>query len=160
MIVYIGMLSDIEREFVGWFWGEGSFLISKVKSYNSKNKKAYFRPEITITQRDDDVEALKWAKERFGGWFYHRKHKPRLGNYIANPRIQWQVVGFRKCRIVLDVLKQGILPCKKIKEIVLFSEFLDTAVGSGRETTSGLLIKQEKMFNKLKSLHQYHGSSI
>jgi len=149
------MLSEEEREFVGWFWGEGSLMISKVTSRNSKAKKPYYRPVISITQRDDDAEILEWAKRRFGGTFYKRKHTPLGRNYVAHPRIEWQVIGFKRCRKVLEILKQGLLPSRKKKEIPVFEEFLGTAVGSGKATSPELLEKQRQLFLKLKSLHAY-----
>ena len=158
MIAYTSMLSDEEREFCGWFWGEGSYHIKKVVSPNSKSKKPYYQPSITVTQREDDPGTLRWCVNRFGGLLVRRSTvSPSMARngYGANPRLTWQVAGFKRCKMVVEVLSQGKLPSKKRAELQIFKEFLSTYMGSGKVSTEQSLSLQAGLKQKLSEFKKY-----
>ncbi|MDD4984694.1 MAG: hypothetical protein PHQ43_02720 [Dehalococcoidales bacterium] len=154
--IHMGMLSDEEREFIGFFWADGSMMIQRINSPRSGKK--YYRPRMSITQREDGSDVLEWCKRRFGGKIYRRDKvyaSLKKKGYIANPRKIWEVLGFAPCRKVAMVLVKGALPAKKKKELPTFVEFLKTAPGSGHAVTDSLRKRQESLRKKLSSLKQY-----
>lgn len=156
------MLSNKDREFIGWFWGEGTMTIKRVISRNSKDKKRYYQPTVSVTQRDDNPDIINWCKKRFGGSIYRRDaayESLTKRGYKANPRLIWQLSGFKGCWKVIEVLRQGELPDKKKEEIKIFERFLNTSIGSGRNSSQKLLDKQEAIKMELQHYREYSLSS-
>ena len=152
------MITNEEREFIGFFWGEGNMAIRKSISHSSKIKKNHFNPTIKITQREDNPFILQWCKTKFGGSIWRRDKTSlsmKRSNYIANPRLTWEVQGFKRCREVIKVLEQGILNDKKKQELKIYKEFLYSGVGAGRTTPLEVLEKQYKMKKDLSFLRSY-----
>ena len=147
------ILKPEEREFIGWFWGEGCLMIQRVTSKNSKKGNFYYRPVMVIAQRDDDADILKWCQKRFGGQLERRA---KTNN--TNPRASWRLIGFKGCQEVVKVLSQGVLPSKKKRELVIFKEFLSSKLGSGKVMSSEIDQKFNLLRNQLRFLKIYNPS--
>ena len=147
----MGILQSGEREFIGFFMGEGCLMIQRVISWNSKTKNDYYRPVVAIGLRADDVAILKEFKRMFGGCLGYRKH---IEN--TNPRAEWRLIGFKGCQKVFELLSQANLPYRKREEVRVFGEFLETAIGTGRKVTPQLLSKQATLKKRLSSLKLFN----
>lgn len=148
------MLTNEEREFCGWFWGEGYMGIHKRISPTAKVKKYNYLPVIKVVQRDDDIEILKWCEKRFGGKLWLRKEYVK-GVHKASPRLYWEVAGYKGCKEIVKVLEQGVFNCRKKKELKIFKKFFDTKIGVGKSTSQEHLNLQEEMKQELMNLKKY-----
>ena len=156
-------LTDEEREFIGFFWGEGYFGIRKSISWTSKDKNFQYNPVLKITQRSDNPDILNWCKNRFGGSMHYRDKtyvSLKRSNYKANPRYTWEVQGFKRVREVVNILLQGKLPDKKRDSLKIFNEFLYSGVGVGRKTTQKILDKQAELKLALINFKKYKPSVV
>ena len=147
-------LTPEDREFIGFFMGEGCLMIQKVTSWNSKRLNNYYRPLITISLRDDDYRIIENIKRRFGGQIERRK-KTYYKNTTSNPRCSWRIIGYQGCEKVYEILSQVLLPYKKVQELEVFKQFLNTKIGIGRIVTEELLVRQKALKEKLSSLKKY-----
>ncbi len=79
-------------------------------------------------------------------------------DYKANPRLTWEVQGFKRIKEVVSILMQGKLPDKKKESLILFNEFLHTGVGVGHKTTPEVLKKQADIKEALIDFKKYKTS--
>lgn len=151
------ILTPEDREFIGFFMGEGCLMIQRVTSYNAKALTDYYRPVIVISLRDDDYKVLEWLVKRFGGQV-ERKKKTYYKNQqtTSNPRCTWRIISNKRCREILSVLLKVKLPYKKALELETFRQFLDTTPGTGRSITPEIRAKQKALKEKLSSLKKYN----
>lgn len=148
------MLTNEEREFCGWFWGEGYMGIHKRISPNAKAKNYNYLPVIKVVQRDDDIEILKWCVKRFGGRLWLRKEYVK-GVLHASPRMYWEVAGYKRVLEIIKVLDQGIFLARKKKEIEIMKKFFLTKIGTGKVVTQEQLDTQEQLKQDLMNLKKY-----
>lgn len=116
-----------------------------------------YRAEVTISVRDDDKQLLLWVQQRFGAkvrWYNNRRSKTK-----ANPCVRWGTHNIQIIDSVLAVLRQGVAPSKKKKEIEVMQKFIDIKkmAPRGRVAWSDIALKKQKeLYLELKSLKQYH----
>jgi len=113
-------MTNKEREFMGFLAGEGCFRVSK-QNRKWKNGRLDYRPQISVAQRADNIEMLKWAKERFGGSLVRNDGRHDIPN--QNPSYVWILTSGITCLEVLEFFLQMELPNNKIKQAKLLYEF-------------------------------------
>jgi len=111
---------NIEREFIGFLIGEGCFRVSK-QNRKWKNNRINYRPQISVAQRADNIEMLKWAKERFGGTLVRSDGRRDIPN--QNPAYAWILTSCVTCLKVLELFLQIELPNNKLKQAKLLYDF-------------------------------------
>lgn len=124
------------REFCGFFWGEGNFMIdiwqkkmlSKRRLADGTMKEYGYRMQqccrvrVRIIQREDDRQVLEHLVKNLGGHIYTHKSRKMVsgGNgriYTNNKQLVWQVQDRRQVERILDILERGVFPAKKHQEI-------------------------------------------
>lgn len=108
-------------EFRGLFFGEGCAMIN----LSSGKTKKHFQPMLRITLRADDFAVLEDIRERLGGGLADRDYSTQpSAPEGANPGKEWYVVGWGRCRAVIEAtgLAMAYLPCKKAQDIAILYE--------------------------------------
>ncbi len=113
-------MTNIEREFIGFLVGEGCFRVSK-QNRHWKNGRINYRPQISVAQRADNIEMLKWAKERFGGILIRSDGRRDIPN--QNPSYMWMLTSAKTCLEVLKLFLQIELPNNKLEQAKLLYDF-------------------------------------
>jgi len=151
-------MTEEEREFIGFFMGEGCLSIKRRHLRSSKGIRICYEPQILIGLREDDNEMLEWCKKRFGGGIYYYKARKIDGykgkGYKQNPTAVWTATKVSDCKEILSILSKGILPTKKKKEILIMQQFLKEKVKGKRRGFGGpwFTDKQLKKQANLKKL--------
>lgn len=117
-----------EAEFRGFFWGEGCISVIPYK----RGDLLLLRPQLGISQRDDDAAVLHDIRDHLGGHIFRTLVHPQKGK---QPTIEWKVVQLQEIRNVLRVLSSGVLPARKRQQIELMNQFLATIHGLGQRYT-------------------------
>ena len=107
-------------EFRGFFYGEGCAMISL-----SKRGTLIFQPVLKISLRADDVVVLRDIQDKLGGNLVDRDYSTQpSAPSNANPGKEWYVVGWGRCRAVIEAtgLTTAYLPCKKTRDIAILYE--------------------------------------
>jgi len=155
-------MTEEEREFIGFFMGEGCISITKRYLKSSKGIRICYEPTLTISARVDDSKIIEWCKKQFGGSIYCYKAREIIGykgkKYKQNPVIRWDISKLSDCKKVISILNKGILPTKKKKEILVMQQFLEEKTQGkrngfqGRWFTDEQLKKQANLKKSLSSL--------
>lgn len=155
-----------ENEIAGFFKGEGYMGIQsytkklKLIDGSIKRSKKLYRPQMQISLRLDDIDALKFIKEKLGGYLMERL-KP--SNEKSFPVAVWGTNSTEVIRMVCDILLESKMPSLKKEQAKFMKEFLklrlekDSKIkySSGRRYTEKELIKMEELKQKLHSLKRY-----
>lgn len=155
-----------DREFIGWFCGEGYITIRKSKP--RQKKYIQYAPVVGVTLRDDDFEIISWAKNRFGGWIYRSPSRKITGtnggDYIQNPTANWKLSDLDKLEKLLQILVEAKIPAKKINEAKVLREFVKLKLDWLRDHwprekffPSEMIEKFEGYYTKLREMKKYHG---
>jgi hypothetical protein len=111
-------------EFCGFMWGDGYIGIVK---YHKKDKE-FFRGQVSIQLREDDISILKEIESKLGGHIW--KAKPRSVKFIDGKEYQqnqtygWISINRDELRRIVDVLEQGMFPSKKKQNIKFLKRYL------------------------------------
>lgn len=138
-------------EFRGFFWGEGYLGICSW----GKHPKGYTKlsPRIQISIRDDDAQMLQDIHAKLGGVLTYQANNRHMAN--ANPVCVWRVTRKDEIERILDVLEQGVMPCKKQRQIVVLREYLKTMRPPGRRISGAIYRTREELHRQIKELHSY-----
>ena len=113
-------------EFRGFFFGEGYLGI--IRNGKMRNGKVYHKARAQITLRDDDLPIIEAIFKRLGGCIHRekrgRKTKFSTGESWSKPYVVWRVSNIPDISRVCDILEDGLLPSKKIREISIVRKFL------------------------------------
>lgn len=111
-----------QAEIRGLFFGEGSL---GVYAYEKAGLPVIINAALNL--RADDLPLVEWLRERLGGSIHvaHFKKRPPMACWKTAAR--WELLR------LLDILKGGVLPAKKRREIDLFAEAI-ALVDSTRST--------------------------
>jgi len=159
-------MTNKEREFVGFLFGEGCFRISRHKQKGWGEGRYLFRTDVQVSLRDDDPEILIWAKENYGGTLMFRPAdtKSRLN---AKPSVMWILTSAITVKKVCEQCLKSELPSVKKKQIELLLKICNLkrkrlASGHkhsfGRWYTDEEYLSQEEAYKKLSELKKYRGS--
>lgn len=132
------------REFAGFFWGEGNFMIDifnrKVKSTrklsDGSTRDYGFRMQYSIRvrariiQREDSHAVLEHLVENLGGHIYTHKSRRMVsgGNgktYTSGTQLVWQLQDREQVAKVLDLLDQSTFPTLKRREISVMRQAIE-----------------------------------
>lgn len=132
------------REFAGFFWGEGNFMIDIFnRKMRSRRKLAdgtlkdygyrmqyNIRVRARIIQREDSRAALDHLIPVLGGHIYvHKSRKMVSGgngkSYTSNTQLVWQVQDREQVAHILDLLDQSTFPTLKRREIVVMRQAIE-----------------------------------
>lgn len=151
-------------EFRGFFFGEGHLGITSW----GKPKKGFrsFVARVQITARSDDAALLFDIQSKLGGTVYHElpsRLSPGTGSssiksYRSNPVTIWRLTRADDIRRLCDVLAPGKLPSKKLREVEIMREFLETVQPAGKKPTLEQRALRSRLNDRIKSLHRYLGS--
>ncbi len=145
-------MSDEEREFIGFFAGEGCMYIHTTKTGN----RITYEPVFKINLRKDDFAVLKRIQELFGGSIYY---EPKRGT--RNDTASWILRSVKGCLKIITLLEKTKLPFQKNKQLSTMKEFLLTKQNKKRENFNGnwyseeVLNKQKEYQQSLRTLKQY-----
>lgn len=155
-------------EFRGFFLGEGSLEIGQInhsvttrrgdKVYQYQAKQ--LRPRARLIQRDDNRAILEAVQARLGGNITkHGRHytvSPVNGmTYSSNPTIAWYVMSTESVQRVLDLLKGGVLPHSKLREVALLEEFLAIRPRPGHKLTDTVRARSWELKAEIEALRKY-----
>lgn len=124
-------MDEEDREFIGFFMGEGCLTIREEKRIDKKTfkEKNQYEPLIKIGLRADNKEIMEWIQKRFGGTLRWRKEKMVIGYkhqpYRIRPVLEYEVANRKACLEIIGLLLKAKLPSRKMPEIILFKRFLD-----------------------------------
>lgn len=142
-------MTNEEREFVGFFWGEGCLSIHKANMKTSKGVRANYEPVIQIAIRSDDLPILQWCKNKFGGNIYQYKQRKINGymgkEYLQNPVAIWRIQNRSGCYKIIALLEQGCLPARKMQQVSIFKSFLDMKARGMRHGYQGQWFNEEQL---------------
>lgn len=107
--------NDFLHQFIGLFLGEGS-----VSFHRNKNCDTALSVRMSIGLRCDDIDALRFIQERFGGSL-------RIDtNGRTNPVARWNLYHLEYIEKIFRLIRPMIIiPMRKTKEIDLVLEFID-----------------------------------
>jgi len=156
-------MTQEEAEFMGYLKGEGCFRMQirtqRAIKLGWKDARLYC-VYVSIAQRDDDGEILKWAKQRYGGSLVHCKgNRPEMTN--QKPHYVWMLTSAKTISPLLDQFLESRLPSKKREQAELLKKVCDIKLNRVRKTKGyGYFTEEEKQFqefayNKLKELKKY-----
>jgi RNA binding exosome subunit len=162
------------REFAGFFWGEGNFMIDiwqkQVKSKrvlaNGVKKDYGFRNQIMIrirvriSQREDSRAVLEHLVENLGGHIYNHKSRRMVsgGNgqfYTNQAQLVWQVQDREQISKILDILDQSTFPTLKRREISIIRQVIEILRTHKRGWTTEELDKLKALKSELSNLRIY-----
>lgn len=155
-------------EFRGFFLGEGSLEIGQITHNTSTAKgdkvyrysKVQLRPRARLIQRDDNRAILEAVQARLGGNITkHGRHytvSPVNGmTYTSNPTIAWYVMSTNGVQRVLDLLKGGVLPHGKLREIAVLEEYLALRPQPGHKMSDATRARLFELKSELEALRKY-----
>jgi hypothetical protein len=121
-----------EAEFRGFFFGEGCIILVKYKNKKQPDWDRYW-VRLLLSQRVDNMAALQWLADTFGGRVLGFRQDKRAGRWHA----QWQLAAKKEVRYLLTVLLAGSLPSVMRQKAEVALQMIDTikpagAVGMGR----------------------------
>lgn len=129
------------REFAGFFWGEGNFMIDiwdkqmrskrrladgTIKDYGFRTQHS-IRVRARVIQREDNRAVLEYLRDSIGGHIYTHKARRMVsgGNgktYLNATQLVWQVQDRRQVERILDMLETAEFPHTKAREIPIMRE--------------------------------------
>ncbi len=155
-------------EFRGFFLGEGSLEIGQITHNQTvkRDDKMYrytnveLRPRARLIQRDDNRAILDAVQARLGGNITkHGRHhtvSPVNGmTYSSNPTVAWYVMSKEGVQRVLDLLKGGVLPHGKLREVALLEEFLAIRPRPGHKLTDAVRARSWELKAEIEALRKY-----
>ena len=151
-------MSDEEREFIGFFWGEGCLSIHRANMKTFKGIRSNYEPVIQIASRADELPILQWCREKFGGTIYQYKQRTINGykgkQYLQNPVAIWRIQNREGCYRIIAILEQGKLPALKMRQVSIFKAFLDMKARGKRHGYQGQWFNEEQIaeHEKMKQL--------
>jgi len=149
-------MKQIDREFVGFFFGDGS---ATLLQYNRKTRykgkvKDYLltRVQLAIVQRADNLPLLKKIQKRYGGSIYKRNvNKHNMAG--TKPAFQWIMTNFVKVKKLTDILLQAEFPYRNIDAVKLVNEYCIWRSKQGTKLNGAKFPKEWK--ERLKKSHKY-----
>lgn len=113
--------------FRGLFWGEGCLAIRFQSIRQNGKLKKYHRPSIEISQARDNRDMLVHIQSVLGGTVYDRKSTYNSQG-AKQPYSTWMIRDLKKCRFVLDILREETYYVdKKADQVQALHEFLTIA---------------------------------
>ncbi len=132
------------REFAGFFWGEGNFMLDiwqkerrstrrlasgTVKDYGTRTQRM-IRVRVRLIQREDSREVLEHLVSNLGGHIYTHKSRKIVsgGNgkeYTNNTQLVWQVQDREQVAHILDLLDQSTFPTRKRREVAIMRQAIN-----------------------------------
>ena len=161
-------MTEIEREFVGLFLGEGAIIFMGRQS-SKKAKRRGFRVSFCIKMRDDDSPMLEFLQREFGGKIYHQKGNlryiskgtPITNPLIENPSCEWVIFRKEECLRILNLLEKVMLPSKKKKELVPTRKLINMEPGIkgktkfGNRWTDEQILEQDNLHQEIISIRKF-----
>lgn len=144
-------MEQIDAEFVGFFYADGSAFITKYR----KGKYTLYRPQLVLPQRDDNRSLLETVQKRYGGSIYKRnvqKHNMKG----TKPVLVWQTTSVELCKKITDLLLQSKLESKNLKAVRAVNEYCKWKLGVGLKAKTAKDAPQiERWRAEITKAHQY-----
>lgn len=160
-----------KAEFRGLFLGEGYCGICK---YHAKYKhfhkrkglwieknRIWYRPQMSLSQRDDNAEMIYWMQGTFGGHIYIARNK-RYDGKNCRRSIIWITTNHELSEQLCKILLKSSIPSKKLESVRIVLKYLKMRYrkDDGRRYF-GYTDEQNQIFEKLylacKNNHKYQG---
>lgn len=162
------------REFAGFFWGEGNFMIDiyvrkrkttrkladgTIQTYGERTYRMT-RVRVRIIQRQDSREVLEHLRDTLGGHIYIHKGRKMVsaGNgkiYTSNQQLVWQVQDREQVAYILDLLDRSTFPTLKRREITVMRQAIELMRGHGYRWTDEELENLKTLRDELSNLRSY-----
>lgn len=148
-------------EFRGFFFGEGYLGI--IKNGRARDGYISYVARAQITLRADDIDVLNDISAKLGGLVYleGRGRKTTGADnriYQSKPYAVWRITKASKILEICEILKDGLLPAKKMREIETVREFVTMRVKKGKGNKDEFTIVQKRrdeLHKQIKELHRY-----
>ncbi len=111
-------MTNKEREFVGFLFGEGCFRISRHKKKGWGEGRYLYRTDISVSLRDDDAAILEWAKENYGGTLMYRPAANKI-HLNSKPYAMWILTSAITVKKVCEQCLKAELPTVKMRQVKL-----------------------------------------
>ena len=108
-------------EFCGFMWGEGYVGIVRYE----KKGKPFYRGQVSIQLREDDLSILEEIKSKLGGHIWKASPERKLGDYTCHQTYGWICTNKEELMRIVKVLDKGSFPSKKRKNIKLLKKYLN-----------------------------------
>lgn len=159
--------SKEKAEFRGLFLGEGYATICKYKArykhFHKKKKewvikdRVWYRPQLSVSQREDNGKMIYWIQQKFGGYVCRRTYFGKVG---GNPALVWITINHELCKKLCKILLNSSIPSKKLNSVKIILEYLKIRYKKGDSRRYlGYSEEQNQAFEKLhlacKQNHQY-----
>jgi len=149
--------SKEKAEFRGLFLGEGYATICKYKArYKHFHKRKgtlieknriWYRPQLSLSQREDNGDMVYWIQKKFGGYVCRRTY---FGANGGNPALCWTTTNHELCEKLCKILLQSSIPSKKLNSVKIVLKYLKLRYkkNDGRRSM-GYSEKQNEAFKRL-----------
>ena len=158
-------MTNQEREFVGFLFGEGCFRISRHKKKGWGEGRFLYRTDVSVSLRDDDAEILEWAKQNYGGTLMYRPAHAGKGRENSKPFVMWILTSAITVKKVCEQCLKASLPTVKKRQIELLLKICNLKIkkweGKGAKRTGARwftdeeYLSQEEAYKKLSELKIY-----
>lgn len=162
------------REFSGFFWGEGNFMIDiyirqrqRTKTLADGSVRDYgimpytmIRVRARIIQRQDSRAVLEHLVSVLGGHIYVHKSRKMVsgGNgktYTNQQQLVWQIQDRDQVAKVLDILDQSEFPTMKRREVAIMRQCIDILRSHGKNWLAEDIERVQALKNELTRLRIY-----
>lgn len=112
--------------FRGYFWGEGSLMISRINLRRNGKTTLYHRAEFNLSQANSNKAAVMYIKDVLGGTVYSRGVGNSKGMTHDSPTWVWMLRSNQLAGKVLSILEEErLFPDKKAGKVSAMRQFLD-----------------------------------
>jgi len=128
-------------EFAGFCWGEAYIGVTIYKRFSkTRNKKLiFYRGQIKIALRSDDLPLLRDFQDKLGGHLFKAGIRMVKGEgekaYLQHQNYQWILVSRKDLRRAVSILEKSLLPAKKKKSLDAIKKYLEIVHDTGHKYT-------------------------
>ena len=145
-----------EAEFRGFFWGEGYIGIYACNRHEGGKHYKIVRPQLSINQAENNLSILKEIQSKLGGRIQKIPSFKYKDGILRRTQYLWIVNDIYTIQRVIDILKKGLFPDKKLDYLSLVEECISIMKKHKRGThydkaTKSRMLQLVEQVKKIKS---------